>query len=114
MDLPDGVTRAPTGARQEEISPKRYGIAVVLSAAVGWIGLQHFYLGRYGEGLLDVALTVGWIAALVYGEILLFAVLLLADFAHATVSTILLLIGQLNDGEGRRVCYPGQQLNTTR
>ena len=114
MELPEGVTPPPAPPDAEQVSPKSYGLAVALSAAVGWVGLQHFYLGRYAEGLLDVALTVGWITALVMGEASIFLVLLLADIGHSLVSTILLLIGSLRDGQGRRVCYPGQQLNTTR
>ena len=117
MELPEGVTPPPglpglPGA--EQVSPKSYGIAVALSAAVGWVGLQHFYLGRWVEGFVDLGLTVGWITALIMGEVTIFLVLLLADIGHALVATILLLIGSLNDGQGRRVCYPGQQLNTTR
>lgn len=95
-------------------SPKRYATAVVLSAVLGFVGLQHFYLGRWAEGAIDVGLSVGWIVAFGAGELLLGAAFLVADGAHALATTILLLIGRFKDGEGRVVCYPGQRLPITR
>jgi len=92
-------------------SEKHYGVAVALSAVFGILGIQHFYLGRYWEGALDVALTIGWIYSLVLGELLLFAVLLGLDLLHSLITTIMLLTGAFRDGEGAYVCYPGQILN---
>jgi TM2 domain-containing membrane protein YozV len=85
-------------------------MAVSLSSALGWVGAQHFYLGRWAEGLLDVGLTLGWIAAFAAGELLWGVLFLVADLGHALVATILLLTGSYRDGEGRRLCYPGQRL----
>lgn len=95
-------------------SPKSYATAVVLSALLGFVGLQHLYLRRWGEAALDLGLTLGWIVAFAAGEPLLGVAFLVADGAHALGTTILLLIGRFKDGEGRLVCYPGQRLPITR
>jgi TM2 domain-containing membrane protein YozV len=93
-------------------SPKSYGVAVVLSSVLGFVGAQHFYLGRPWTALLDVSLAVGWIVAFVLGQNVLGAVLLVADFGHGLVVTIQLLTGSFHDGRGRIVCYPGQRLRS--
>jgi TM2 domain-containing membrane protein YozV len=98
----------------EQPSPKSYATAVVLSGVVGFVGLQHFYLGRWAEGVLDVGLSIGWICALAMSEYGWFALFAIADATHAFVTTILLLIGSYRDGEGRPVCYPGQRLSPRR
>ena len=94
----------------ERPSDKSYAKAVALSGIFGVFGLQHFYLGRHLSGLLDVGLSVAWIYCFATGRVglgLLFAAL---DFSHALAVTILLLTGNFRDGEGHRVCYPGQRL----
>jgi TM2 domain-containing membrane protein YozV len=100
------------GSRQP--SPKSYATAVSLSAVFGLLGIQHFYLGRLGEGLLDVGLTMGWIASFAAGEVFLGVVLILLDAAHSMTVTIMLLTGNFKDGSGRIVCYPGQKLTIHR
>lgn len=91
-------------------SPKSYVVAVCLSAVFGLVGIQHFYLGRHLEGLADVFLTIGWVVCFASGEILAGVIFLLLDLAHSLLVTILLLTGSFRDGEGRLVCYPGQNL----
>jgi TM2 domain-containing membrane protein YozV len=77
----------------------------------GFVGVQHFYLGRYVEGLIDVWLTVAWVYAFVVaGDLLLGAIALGADLTHSFVVTIMLLTGNFKDGEGKFICYPGQEL----
>ena len=98
----------PTMAPQS--SPKSYGTAVALSAVFGFAGFQHFYLGRTALGLVDLALTLGWIAAFALGQPVWGAALLLIDGGHAFIVTIQLLTGNFVDGERRTVCYPGQKL----
>jgi TM2 domain-containing membrane protein YozV len=95
-------------------SPKSYATAVSLSAVFGLLGIQHFYLGRIGEGLIDLGLTIGWIWSFAAGAPLLGVLLLLADAAHALIVTIMLLTGNFKDGDGRVVCYPGQKLTIHR
>ncbi len=95
-------------------SSKRYATAVVLSSIFGFLGIQHFYLRRPLEGLLDLGLSVGWIWSFAVGEVLLGVTLLVLDMAHAFVVTIMLLTGNFNDGDGRVVCYPGQKLTIHR
>jgi TM2 domain-containing membrane protein YozV len=102
-----------SGPPLEVQSRKSYAVAVVLSSLLGWMGMQHFYLGRWAEGLLDIGLSLGWICAFLVGEPLWGVLLLVADFGHAMLATILLLIGSYRDGEGLRVCYPGQRLRPT-
>jgi TM2 domain-containing membrane protein YozV len=97
-----------------EPSSKSYVKAVVLSSVFGFVGVQHFYLGRVGEGLLDVGLTVGWIGSFVTGHPLLGIAFVGLDIAHALGVTILLFTGNFKDGNGRVVCYPGQKLKVSR
>ena len=97
----------PDGLRA---SPKSYGTAVALSSVLGFIGIQHLYLGRFGLFLLDLCLSLGWFLCFVMGEPLLGVALLMADVGHALMVTIQLLTGSFRDGQGRIVCYPGQKL----
>jgi len=92
-------------------SEKSYVVAVCLSAVFGFIGLQHFYLKRHLQGYIDIGLTIGWIYCFASGQILLGVVLFAVDMAHSLTVTILLLTGTYRDGDGKYVCYPGQQLN---
>jgi hypothetical protein len=95
---------------REVPSSKNYATAVSLSGVFGFIGLQHFYLRRWGEGLLDLGLTAGWLWGFLTGDVIWGAVFLVVDFAHALFVTIALLTGNFRDGSGRLVCYPGQKL----
>jgi TM2 domain-containing membrane protein YozV len=95
-------------------SRRSYATAVALSSVFGFVGVQHFYLGRWGEGLLDVGLSVGWMLSFAHGEIFLGVVLLILDGIHAFAVTIMLLTGNFKDGEGHVVCYPGQRLTIHR
>ena len=95
-------------------SPRSYTTAVILSSVVGFLGIQHFYLGRWLEGTIDVGLSIAWILCFIQGEILLGVVFAAADFIHAFAVTIMLLTGNFKDGEGRVVCYPGQKLTIQR
>jgi TM2 domain-containing membrane protein YozV len=111
--VPPGCT-APVDPAAPEVSPKRYATAVSLSAVLGFLGIHHFYLGRVGEGLLDLGLSVGWVVCFGVGAPILGVLLLVADFGHSLTTTVLLLTGNFRDGEGRRVCYPGQKLDPWR
>ncbi len=111
---PPGPPRVATTRTELLCSEKSYGTAVALSAVFGFLGIQHFYLGRLGEGLLDLGLSVGWLVCFVWGSAGLGVLLLALDFGHSTVVTILLLTGNFRDGQGRRVCYPGQKLEPWR
>ncbi len=102
----------PGSLSDETPSEKSYATSVILSSVFGLVGLHHFYLGRWLEGVIDLALSVGWMACLVLGKVPLAILFLVLDFGHALISTILLLTGNYRDGVGRRVCYPGQKLNT--
>ena len=95
-------------------SQKSYSTAVILSAVFGFVGIQHFYLGRMGEGLLDLGLTVAWVYCFGTAQLLLGVLFLIADVVHALTVTIMLLTGNFRDGDGRVVCYPGQKLDVTR
>jgi hypothetical protein len=103
----------PAASREETASPKSYAIAVALSGIFGFVGVQHFYLGRYVEGAIDVALTIGWVSCfLILGEPVYGLLFLAADLAHSFIVSIMLMIGAYRDGQGRLVCYPGQRLPT--
>lgn len=92
-------------------SPKKFGVAVALSSIFGVLGIQHFYLGRYLEGAIDVVLTVGWIYGLAVEDYMLFGIFLGLDLLHSFITTLMLLTGSFKDGAGAYVCYPGQKLN---
>jgi TM2 domain-containing membrane protein YozV len=107
-----GPARVHPGAVQP--SQKRYVTAVILSAVFGFVGIQHFYLGRLGEGILDLGLTAAWIYCFTTAQLLLGVLFLIADFVHALAVTIMLLTGNFRDGDGHVVCYPGQKLDVSR
>jgi TM2 domain-containing membrane protein YozV len=91
-------------------SPKSYARAVALSGVLGFIGLQHFYLGRIGEGLIDVGLTIAWAYCFATGLVAWGLLFLVADFGHSLIVTALLLTGKFRDSHGHIVAYPGQRL----
>ena len=91
-------------------SDKSYIVAVSLSGIFGYFGIQHFYLGRYIEGVIDILLTFGWIYYFIVGEPVVALIYLGIDLLHALITTILLLTGSFKDGKGHLVCYPGQTI----
>ncbi len=91
-------------------SSKSYAIAVSLSAIFGVIGVHHFYLGRYLEGIFDFSLFVATLYCYVTGNILWAIAYFVIDSLHTFIITIMLLTGSFKDGKGRYVCYPGQKL----
>ncbi|MEO1414325.1 MAG: TM2 domain-containing protein [Bacteroidota bacterium] len=90
-------------------SQKSYTVAVILSAIFGVLGIQHFYLGRWGMGFFDLGLTVGGLAFLAADMPLLGALLLGLDGIHTIFVTYKLLVGEYRDGNGLIVPYPGQK-----
>jgi TM2 domain-containing membrane protein YozV len=91
-------------------SEKSYAVAVCLSAIFGVLGIQHFYLGRWYEGMADLILTFGWLYYFVEGNPLVGTVFLGVDLIHSFITTVLLLTGTFKDGKGAYVCFPGQKL----
>ena len=89
-------------------SEKSYAAAVCLSAIFGVLGIHHFYLGRWGHGLLDLTMTFSGILLIAAGSFVMGILILAVDVIHTFVITILLLIGAYKDGSGRVVAYPGQ------
>jgi TM2 domain-containing membrane protein YozV len=98
----------PQNSPSALISKRRYGVAVALSSVFGVLGLHHFYLGRPGLGLLDLGMSIAAFGLLVFGEIELGVLVLLADFAHGIYETVRLVTGGYRDGAGAVVAYPGQ------
>ena len=96
----------------ERPSEKSYTIAVCLSAIFGVVGIQHFYLGRWVEGTIDLVLFIGTLYFFVTGQILLAFAVGAIDALHTFIVTIMLLTGSFRDGQGRLVLYPGQKLKT--
>ena len=64
-------------------SQKKYATAVILSAMFGFVGIQHFYLGRLGRASLDLGLTAAWICCFATAQMQLGAAFLIADGVHA-------------------------------
>lgn len=102
-----------TRTRTIEPSEKNYIVAVCLSGVFGVLGIHHFYLGRYLEGCVDLALAL--IAFFLYmnGNLGLAFLVFAIDSIHTLIVTIMLLTGSIKDGSGRLVCYPGQRLTIT-
>ncbi|MEM1221546.1 MAG: NINE protein [Verrucomicrobiota bacterium] len=91
-------------------SDKSYVVAVCISAVFGVMGIHHFYLGRYLEGLIDFSLFAATLYFYFTGQIGWAAVFFLIDSLHTFIITIMLLTGSFKDGKGNYVCYPGQKL----
>ncbi|WP_299180334.1 NINE protein [uncultured Neptuniibacter sp.] len=97
---------------QQQPSPKSYAVAVSLSAIFGVMGIHHFYLGRYLEGIIDFSLLIITLYFYINGEILWALLFFAIDGIHTFIITIMLLTGSFKDGHGRYVCYPGQKLKS--
>ena len=100
----------------DDISPKSYGVAVILAGIFGVLGVHHFYLGRILHGLFDLSLTVGAVIFYIIGgltgsvTLILIAVALFGtDVIHTIYVFYKLLVGEYNDGYGRLVVVPGQK-----
>ena len=91
-------------------SSKSYVTAVCLSAVFGVLGVHHFYLGRYLEGVLDFSLAVLAYGLYLTGHPALALLVFMVDSLHTFIVTIMLLTGSIKDGDGHLVCYPGQRL----
>lgn len=95
----------------KQASDKSYVIAVCLCMIFGVIGIHHFYLGRYLEGILDLGLLIIAIVLYAMGYPGWALLVFLIDMLHTFIVTIMLLVGAVKDGSGKTVCYPGQKLN---
>ena len=95
-----------------DVSPKSFGISVILAMIFGVVGVHHFYMGNWMHGLFDFGLFLGGffcIAAADHPGLLALGVfLLLADAGHTLYVTYRLFVGKCRDGQGRLVVYPGQ------
>lgn len=96
----------------EQVSDKSYTIAVCLSAIFGVVGIQHFYLGRWIEAIIDLSLFIATIYFIFAGQFMLAILVGAADGIHTFIVTIMLLTGTFRDGKGKLVPYPGQRLKT--
>ena len=99
-------------ARHEQPSDKSYTIAVCLSAIFGVVGIQHFYLERWIEAIIDFGLFVATIYFIFAGHFGLALLVGAIDALHTFIVTIMLLTGTFRDGRGKLVMYPGQKLKT--
>ena len=93
-----------------EVSDKSYVIAVCLSGIFGVVGIQHFYLERWLEAVIDFSLVVATAYLLLTGHFWWGVLCGLIDALHTLIVTILLVTGSFKDGHGKLVCYPGQVL----
>lgn len=92
-------------------SEKNYIVAVCLSAIFGVLGIHHFYLGRYLEGIIDLSLAILAFYLYINGHIGWAVLVFIIDSLHTFIITIMLLTGSLKDGKKHYICYPGQKLN---
>ena len=84
-DWVDLLRKKRTAAGAE--SDKSWRAALVLSICLGFFGADRFYVGRPGLGLLKLVTAGGY-------------------FVWWLIDIILLLVGEMRDGSGRRVCKP--------
>jgi TM2 domain-containing membrane protein YozV len=91
-------------------SEKSYAVAVCLSAIFGVMGIHHFYIGRYLEGVIDFSLFVATLYFYFTGQWFWAVLFFVVDGLHTFIITIMLLTGTFKDGEGNIICYPGQRL----
>jgi len=94
-----------------EPSKKNYVIAVSLCFIFGIMGIHHFYLERWLEGIFDFGLFVLALYFFFTGQTGIAALILIIDYIHSFIVTIMLLVGAFKDGKGNVVCYPGQKLS---
>lgn len=108
----DSDVQTTKSQRHIRPSEKSYIVAVCLSGIFGVMGVHHFYLDRYLEGIFDLGLFVlGFVlffCGMPFWAWLVWAI----DGIHTFIVTIMLLTGSVKDGSGRLVCYPGQRLIT--
>lgn len=98
------------GAMAIQPSDKSYAVAVCLSAVFGMMGIHHFYIGRYIEGIIDFSLLVLTLYFYFNGELLWALLFFAVDGIHTFIITIMLLTGSFRDGKGMTICYPGQKI----
>ena len=95
------------------ISPKSYGVSVMLSMIFGIVGIHHFYMGNWLHGLLDLSLFVMAFYCLFFNsepEIVgIGCILIIIDIIHTIMVTYMLFIGRCRDGDGLLIFYPGQK-----
>ena len=83
-------------------SEKSYTVAVCLCGIFGIFGFHHFYVGRWGHGLFDLALSIGGIVLLLSLNPL-GIVLLLFDFIHTIFYMYKLIANEYRDGSGKLI-----------
>ena len=91
-------------------SEKSYAVAVCISAIFGMMGIHHFYIGRYIEGVVDFSLFVATLYFYFTGQWMWAVLFFVVDGLHTFIITIMLLTGTFKDGKGNIICYPGQRL----
>ncbi len=75
---------APTGFRPAGVSPKSRLAAFLLCFFFGCLGIHRFYVGKIGTGVLEL-LTLGGLGIWWF------------------VDTILIIVGEFTDKEGRKI-----------
>lgn len=105
-------TRHAPPVHPDEISDRRYGVAIALCGVFGIVGIHHFYLRNYLYGFLDLGLFIGtlvcFFAAPLLNEpslIILGFVLLTIDTVHTVWIFYRLIVGKARDGNGKLVRY---------
>lgn len=91
-----------------KFSKKKYYIAVIISGIFGILGIHHFYLERWGMGMLDLSLSIIGFSLIFTGYLFGYLILLI-DFIHTVYVTYKLLVGEYKDGVGKIIAYPGQK-----
>jgi len=91
-------------------SPKKYTTAVILSGIFGVMGIHHFYVERWGMGMLDFFLFIATMLLYLNHLYVAAGIVFFIDIVHTVIVTYLLLVGQYKDGDGLLITYPGQKL----
>jgi TM2 domain-containing membrane protein YozV len=107
-----GKTLTYENAPVEDLSPKSYGITIVLIWVFGLMGIHHFYLKNWFHGFFDFGLFIFGFGFVFFSHDLtlhFFGLGLISiDVAHSLIVTYLVIVGKCKDGDGLYLPYPGQ------
>jgi len=84
------------------ISSKKFGVAVSLAGIFGIVGIHHFYIGNVLHGLFDLFLFIFGIYFLLDGQ-LIGGLLIAIDIIHTVFVFYYLITEQQKDGYGKLI-----------
>lgn len=68
-EMTDEMTEEVSGEQVEVISPKKKKVAGFLAIFLGWCGVDQFYLGKVGHGIMSIGITLACVIAVIIAAI---------------------------------------------